>query len=125
MKLPKLPKLSGLFRIKDADDESDEDFDEEVEENVDDAPDSDADDGDDDYDDDDSSPSRRPMVIAIAGALVLLAGVAGGAGWWDFSGDDGDAAKPGARKAASSEHKGPMVGLALPLRRTNSSRKAD
>jgi polysaccharide deacetylase 2 family uncharacterized protein YibQ len=125
VKLPKLPKLSGLFRKKDADDESDEDFDEEVEEDVDDAPDSDADDGDDDYDDDDddSFPSRRPMVIAIAGALVLLAGVAGGAGWWYFSGDDGDAAKPAARKAASSEHKGPMVGLALPPRRTKSSRK--
>ena len=120
MKIPKLPKLSGLFGKKDADDEFDEEFD--------DAQESDADaedaDEDDDFDeDDDSSHSRRPMVIAIAGALVLLAGVAGGAGWWYFSDDDAGAPKPTAGKAASPERKGPMVGLALPPRAKESSGK--
>ncbi|MBL6947580.1 MAG: divergent polysaccharide deacetylase family protein [Rhodospirillales bacterium] len=71
--------------------------------------------GDFDEDDDDDHPhSRRPVYIAIAGAVVLLAGIAGGAGWWYFSGDD-ESQKPAAGKAAS-EHKGPMAGMALPPR---------
>lgn len=120
-------KFPKLFGKKDADDdESEEDFDEDVE----DAPDSDdeddnveSDDDEFDEDDDDSSHSRRPMIIAIAGALVLLAGIAGGAGWWYFSEEDGDSAKPTAGKAVSTEHKGPMVGLALPPKRNKTPGK--
>ena len=115
----KIPKLSGLFGKKDADDESDDEFDDASESDSD--ADDDVDFGDDDDDgfddvDDDSSHSRRPMAIAIAGALVLLAGVAGGAGWWYFSDDDAGTSKPSAGKAAPPERKGLVVGLALPPR---------
>jgi polysaccharide deacetylase 2 family uncharacterized protein YibQ len=144
-KLPKASKLKKLFKKKSDDDEfdDDEDLDEDADEGSDagagdkaapgdskedpkedskeDRPDDDPDfgddDDDDDYDDDlDEKEKRKPLIIAAAGAFVLFAGIAGGAGWWYFSGEEATPAKMAGQSPVKARDpaKGPMVGMALP-----------
>lgn len=136
-KFPKVSKLTSLFKKKtdiDDDDELDDsDKDagdagdaEEAPGGSSDAPPSDdgddpdfGDDGDDDDDDDlDEKERRKPLMIAAAGAFVLFAGIAGGAGWWYFSGDEAGPAKTAATTTVKTRDpsKGPMVRMAMPPR---------
>ena len=134
MKIPKLPKLPSLPKLLKASKLTNlfkkkrdiEDFDEDAEDaegtpgGPSDAPPSD--DGDDsDFDDDDDDDldekeRRNPLMIAAAGAFVLFAGIAGGAGWWYFSGDEAGPAMTAAKTAVKKRDpsKGPMVGMAMP-----------
>ncbi|MEE3050586.1 MAG: hypothetical protein VX535_03235, partial [Pseudomonadota bacterium] len=117
MKILKLPKLTSLFKKKtDIDDDELDDSDEDAHDAEDaggasDAPPSD--DADDDDDDLDKKDRRKPLVIAASGALVLFAGIAGGAGWWYFSGYEADSAKTAAETTVKTRDpsKGPMVGM--------------
>ena len=125
-KFPKVSKLTSLFKKKtDIDDDELDDSDEDARDAEDagdaedtggasDAPPSD--DADDDDDDLDKKDRRKPLMIAAAGALVLFAGIAGGAGWWYFIGDEAGSAKTAAETTVKTRDpsKGPMVGMPMP-----------
>lgn len=129
-KLPKVSKLTSLFKKKtDIDDDELDDSDEDAGDGEgapggpsDAPPSDDADDdpdiGDDDDDDLDQKERRKTLMIAAAGAFVLFAGIAAGAGWWYFSGDEAGPAKTAAKTTVKTRDpsKGPMVGMAMPPR---------
>ena len=116
-------KLTSLFKKKTDIDENELDDSDEDARDAEDAGDaedtggaSDAPPSDDADDDLDKKDRRKPLMIAAAGALVLFAGIAGGAGWWYFIGDEAGSAKTAAETTVKTRDpsKGPMVGMPMP-----------